>query len=91
MDTFIKMGIESGPLTQTLAGLEKGRTGFVKNVRGHGAVSRRLMEMGIVPGVRVRVIKMAPFGGPIELRVRGYNLALRRSEAETVEVTCDAG
>lgn len=85
------MVIDSGSATLTLAGLEIGRTGLVKNVGGNGSVARRLMEMGIVPGVRVRAIKTAPFGDPIEFRIRGYNLALRRSEAETVEVTSEAG
>ena len=56
-------------------------------VRGSGAVARRLMEMGIVPGAPVRVIKAAPLGDPIEVRVRGYHLALRRSEARTIAVT----
>ncbi len=44
------------------------------------------MEMGVVPGVSVRVIKSAPFGDPLEIRVRGYHLAMRRSEADTIEV-----
>jgi len=44
------------------------------------------MEMGIVPGASVRVIKSAPFGDPLEIRVRGYHLAIRRSEAEQIEV-----
>lgn len=70
----------------TLATVEAGRTAIVESVRGDGSVSRRLMEMGIVPGVKVRVIKRAPFGDPIELRVRGYNLAIRIAEAETVRV-----
>jgi ferrous iron transport protein A len=56
-------------------------------VRGSGAIARRLMEMGIVPGAPVRVIKAAPLGDPIEVRVRGYHLALRRSEARTIAVT----
>ena len=56
-------------------------------VRGSGAIARRLMEMGIVPGAPVRVIKAAPLGDPIEVRVRGYHLALRRTEARTIAVT----
>lgn len=85
------MRFDSKITPETLAGLEKGRIGYIKKVRGAGPVSRRLMEMGIVPGVRVRVIKTAPFGDPIELKIRGYNLALRRSEAENVEITSEAG
>lgn len=75
--------------TNTLAGLAIGSSAVVKNVRGNGAVSRRLMEMGIVPGVIIRVVKAAPFGDPIELRVRGYSLALRKSEAESVEISAE--
>ncbi len=58
----------------------------VVGVKGTGAVSRRLMEMGVVPGAPVRVIKAAPLGDPLEVRVRNYHLALRRSEARTVSV-----
>ncbi len=70
----------------TLANLEIGTVAKVKNVVGNDRISKRLMEMGIVPGVVVKVIKTAPFGDPIEIRVRGYNLAMRRSEAEAIEV-----
>lgn len=70
----------------TLANLQIGAIAKVRNVLGNDAISRRLMEMGIVPGVSVRVVKAAPFGDPIEIRVRGYNLAMRRNEAETIEV-----
>ncbi|MDH3492641.1 MAG: ferrous iron transport protein A [Acidobacteriota bacterium] len=69
-----------------LAELETGMTAVVKQVKGKGPVAKRLMEMGIVPGVKVRVVKSAPFGDPIELRVRGFSLALRISEARKVEI-----
>lgn len=71
----------------TLANLEIGAIAQVKNVVGNTAISKRLMEMGIVPGVFIKVIKTAPFGDPIEVRVRGYNLAMRRNEAEAIEVS----
>lgn len=71
----------------TLADLPSGESRTVLSVRGEGRVSRRLMEMGVVPGVAVRMVKSAPFGDPIEIRVRGYSLALRKSEAEAVELT----
>lgn len=71
----------------TLANLEIGTTAKVKNVSGNDAISKRLMEMGIVPGVSLKVIKSAPFGDPIEIRVRGYNLAMRRNEAEAIEIS----
>jgi len=58
----------------------------VISVSGTGAIARRLMEMGVVPGARVQVIKAAPLGDPLEVRVRGYHLALRRAEAHTIKV-----
>ena len=71
----------------TLARLPAGARGRVISINGSGAIARRLMEMGLVPGAPVRVIKLAPLGDPIEIRVRGYHLALRRTEAETISVT----
>ena len=64
-----------------------GTTARVTGVSGSGAIARRLLEMGVVPGAPVRVIKAAPLGDPIEIRVRGYHLALRRTEARTILVT----
>lgn len=55
-------------------------------VRGGGRIAQRLMEMGVVPGVSVKVIKSAPFGDPIEIRLLGYSLAIRRNEASAIEV-----
>jgi ferrous iron transport protein A len=73
---------------ETLAQLPIGARAVVTNISGaaNQIVARRLMEMGVVPGVAVRVVKTAPFGCPLEIRVRGYNLAIRRSEAESIEV-----
>ena len=71
----------------TLANLTVGRQAKVVNVSGKTAVTHRLMEMGVIPGVAVKVIKTAPFGDPIQIRVRGYSLAMRRSEAEIIEVS----
>ncbi|HEX8289252.1 MAG TPA: ferrous iron transport protein A [Pyrinomonadaceae bacterium] len=71
----------------TLADLSIGAEAKVIRVAGKTAVTRRLMEMGVVPGVAVKVIKTAPFGDPIQIRVRGYSLAMRKSEAENVEVS----
>ena len=70
----------------TLADLKVGAAAKVLAVRGSNSITRRLMEMGVVPGVSVRVVKLAPFGDPIEIRVRSYNLALRRSEAQSIEI-----
>jgi Fe2+ transport system protein FeoA len=74
-------------MTVRLSQIGIGKRARVVSVDGQGAVSKRLMEMGVVPGVVVRVIKTAPFGDPIQILVRGYSLALRRNEAETIEVT----
>lgn len=66
-----------------------GQTGKVRSVNGDGSISRRLMEMGVVPGVSVKVLKSAPFGDPIEIRLLGYNLAVRRNEAAAVNISTD--
>lgn len=71
---------------ENLALLAIGEEGKVIAIKDRGAVSRRLMEMGVVPGVSVKVVRTAPFGCPMEIRVRGYNLALRRAEAEAIEI-----
>ena len=70
--------------SMTLADLAKGESRTVVSVRGEDAITRRLMEMGVIPGVAVRMVKSAPFGDPLEIKVRGYSLALRRNEAESV-------
>ena len=83
------MGDETSKIGKKLMRLPEVKIGSMANVvevHGTGAVSKRLMEMGLVPGVRIRVVKTAPFGDPIEIRLRGYSLALRNSEAEAVEV-----
>lgn len=61
----------------------------VVSISGDGAVALRLMQMGVVPGVAVSVIKSAPLGDPIQVRVRDYDLALRRMEARTITVAID--
>jgi ferrous iron transport protein A len=69
-----------------LTNLTIGEKATVVSVNGNNAVTKRLMEMGVVPGISVRVIKSAPFGDPLEIRVRGYHLAMRKSEADAIEV-----
>ena len=76
--------------TTTLSVLPRGRAARVVAVGGSDAVARRLMEMGVVPGAPVRVVKCAPLGDPIQVRVRGYDLALRRAEAQTISVVMSA-
>ena len=81
----------SQPRTTTLGALPRGRAARVVAVGGADAVvARRLMEMGVVPGAPVRVVKCAPLGDPIQVRVRGYDLALRRAEAQTISVVMSA-
>lgn len=79
----------AGPALSSVAlsTLEPGDSCRVVAVTGTTGISRRLREMGLVPGVTLRIVKTAPFGDPFEIRLLGYNLALRRSEAELVEVT----
>jgi len=71
----------------TLTEMPAGRAARVTKVDGGGRIARRLMEMGVIPGIPVEVVKTAPFGDPIEVRVRGYSLAMRRNEADGVEVS----
>lgn len=73
-------------MIKTLSNVLPGENAVVSSVSGENGVARRLMEMGVVPGVSVRIVKTAPFGDPIELRLLGYSLAIRRSEADAVEV-----
>jgi ferrous iron transport protein A len=80
-----------GASAVTLDRLPAGAAGRVAAVAGAGPVARRLMEMGVVPGAPVSVVKFAPLGDPLEIRVRNYHLALRRSEAATITVVTSAG
>jgi len=73
-------------MTMTLAELPAGHRARVISVSGQDRVSTRLKEMGVVPGVEVTVVKSAPFGDPLQLRLLGYNLAVRLSEARAVSV-----
>lgn len=70
-----------------LSEISVGSEAKVTKIVGDTPITRRLMEMGVIPGVSLKVIKTAPFGDPIEIRVRGYNLAMRKSEAEAIEVS----
>ena len=74
--------------TMTLTELSVGQEARVTAVNGTSRITRRLMEMGVIPGVGVKIVKMAPFGDPIEVRVRGYSLAMRRNEADAIVVSC---
>lgn len=71
---------------KTLKEIGVGRTATVVRLHGDGAVRRRIMEMGITKGAQIRVQKIAPLGDPMEVTVRGYELSLRKSDADMVEV-----
>lgn len=70
----------------TLKDVAVGQTIHVKKLHGEGAVKRRIMDMGITRGTEVYVRKVAPLGDPIEVTVRGYELSLRKADAEMVEI-----
>ncbi len=70
----------------TLKEAKIGETVTVKKLNGEGAVKRRIMDMGITKGVSVYVRKVAPLGDPVEVTVRGYELSLRKADAEMIEI-----
>lgn len=71
---------------RTLRDIKIGGTAKVVKIYGEGAIRRRIMDMGITRGVEIHVRKVAPLGDPIEIHVRGYELSLRKSDAEMIEV-----
>ena len=71
---------------KTLKEARVGETCRVVRLHGEGAVKRRIMEMGITKGVSVFIRKVAPLGDPVEINVRGYELSLRKADAEMIEV-----
>ena len=70
----------------TLRDVSVGQTVKVTRINGDGPVKRRIMDMGITKGVEVYVRKVAPLGDPVEVTVRGYELSLRKADAEMIEV-----
>ena len=72
---------------ETLKDAKIGSTVQVVKLHGEGAVKRRIMDMGITKGVDIYVRKVAPLGDPVEVTVRGYELSLRKADAEMVEVS----
>ena len=71
---------------KTLREAKVGSTVKVVKLHGEGAVKRRIMDMGITKGVEVYVRKLAPLGDPVEFNVRGYELSIRKADAEMIEV-----
>ena len=71
---------------RTLNDIKIRHSAKVVKLHGEGAVKRRIMDMGITKGVEIKVIKVAPLGDPVEVTVRGYELSLRKEDAEKIEV-----
>jgi ferrous iron transport protein A len=82
-------GASPGGCRVTLATSAVGSLARVHDVHGDDAIALRLLEMGLTPGVAVRVVGRAPLGDPLELEVRGYRLSIRRAEAARVVVGLD--
>ncbi len=72
---------------KTLKDVKVGQTATVVKLHGEGAVKRRIMDMGITKGTELYVRKVAPLGDPMELNVRGYELSVRKADAEMIEVS----
>ncbi len=70
----------------TLKDLKPGQQGTVVSIGEKGPARRRIMDMGVTPGAVVKVIKVAPLGDPIEVNIRGYELSLRKAEAQQIQV-----
>ena len=71
---------------KTLRQVQVGEDVKVVKIHGEGAVKRRIMDMGVTKGVQVHVRKVAPLGDPVEITVRGYELSIRKGDAEIIEV-----
>ena len=71
---------------RTLKEVKIGQSAIIKKLHGEGAVKRRIMDMGLTKGPEVYVRKVAPLGDPLELTVRGYELSLRKEDAQWIEV-----
>jgi len=76
-------------MEKQLSQLKPSAKGTIKLIKSSGALKRKLLDMGVIPGSELEVIRVAPLGDPVEVRVKGYNLSLRKEEAKqvTIEVT----
>lgn len=75
----------------TLNELKIGQSAVITAVRGEGALRNRLIDMGLIPKTALTLRKVAPMGDPIEIRIRGYELTLRREDAEKIDIEMPAG
>lgn len=74
-----------------LSELKTGQSSVISSVGGENALRCRLLDMGLIPGTKVTLCKVAPMGDPIELNLRGYQLSIRKEDAEKIEVTGGRG
>lgn len=72
---------------KTLKNLSVGEKATVVKVSGSGAIRRRLMDMGVIKGTEIQLLNVAPLGDPLKIKVRGYQLSLRKSEAKEIQVS----
>ena len=77
--------------TRTLRDMEPREKGIIIRVSGGRSIRRRLLDMGVVVGAEVEVQRVAPLGDPVEIRIKGYDLALRRNEAENIQMELTQG
>ncbi len=73
-------------MKKTLSDMQPGEKGIILSVSGDNTVQRRIRDMGIVRGTEIEVVRRAPLGDPVEFRLKGYNLSLRKEEASCVSV-----
>lgn len=74
-------------MMMTLKDLKPGQEGTVVSIGERGPMRRRIMDMGVTPGTSIKVVKVAPLGDPIEVNIRGYELSLRKEEAENIQIS----
>jgi Fe2+ transport system protein FeoA len=78
-------------IEKKLSELKPGEKGIITRVTGSGAIRRRLLDMGLVKGTEVTMVRKAPLGDPIEFLLKGYNLSLRKAESDNVYVSVEEG
>jgi Fe2+ transport system protein FeoA len=71
---------------RTIENLKVGESGKIKKIKGKDSLRKRLLDMGATPGTKIEVIKIAPLGDPVGIKVRGYHLSLRKDEASVISV-----
>ena len=78
-------------MNKTLAMMQPGEAGVITRVNGTGPIKRRIVDMGLVAGTEIGVLKLAPLGDPMEIKVKNFNLSLRKAEASTIDVNSTGG